>query len=165
MVAHDGAVNLPGLDLRADAQLALLRELPTGIQGDADLRDALLSAIRPSRIAKVGDDSHDVGLAAGDVALVDTSHVITSGGDVNHVYLDVLPALVDGVWVCLSGMYWPFEYPPEVPQTWDEAYLVRAWLSMGSAYRIELFPDYLVSCHPGSLAGRFSTLWLRKLPA
>ena len=42
---------------------------------------------------------------------------------------------------------------------WNECYFVRAFLTYNSAYRVELFNDYLRIFHPEAL-GAVTPLWL-----
>jgi hypothetical protein len=83
----------------------------------------------------------------GDVIVVDSSHVVKLGGEVNRLVLDVLPRLRPGVVVHFHDVFWPFEYPRawylrgEYP---NEQYLLQAFLSGNAGYRI-LFAAHAVS--------------------
>jgi len=75
-------------------------------------------------------------LAANDVLFIDSSHVITTGGDVPYLYLQVLPQLSPGVLIHVHDIFLPFEYPQEFVVKerwgWTEQYLLHALL-MGNA--------------------------------
>jgi hypothetical protein len=66
-------------------------------------------------------------LTAGDALFVDTTHTVKTGGDVDRIFLDLLPRLAPGVWVHVHDIFLPYEYP----RTWvvDEP---RAWASSTS---------------------------------
>jgi hypothetical protein len=46
-----------------------------------------------------------------DILLIDSSHVVRIGGDVNYEYLEVLPRLKKGVVVHIHDIFLPKEYP------------------------------------------------------
>jgi hypothetical protein len=71
-------------------------------------------------------------------------------------------------------IFWPFEYSREqVFQgiSWNEAYLLRAFLANNSKYEVLFFPSWLEAAHaqewqgafPGVKGIRSSSLWIRKL--
>jgi hypothetical protein len=71
-------------------------------------------------------------LGPNDLLFIDSSHVITTGGDVLYLYLQVLPRLRPGVLVHAHDIFLPFEYPQEfiVKERWgwNEQYLLYALL-------------------------------------
>ncbi|WP_295584392.1 class I SAM-dependent methyltransferase [uncultured Lamprocystis sp.] len=140
---------------------------------EADLRGRIVTApvqdVPLSLFAELGK---------GDILFVDSSHVIKAGSDVQHLLDEVFPRLVDGVYIHIHDVFYPFEYP----ESWlvtgcsvNEAYAVRALLQFSSGYRIELFTDYLKTTHrewlsermPLTLNGSFPTggIWLRRTAA
>jgi hypothetical protein len=74
-------------------------------------------------------------------------------------------------------MFYPFEYPREwvidQNRSWNEVYLVEAFLSGNPEYEILFFNDYMASKQgallsqlmPKSMLNSGGSLWLRKLPA
>lgn len=82
------------------------------------------------------------GLGPGDVLFVDTSHVVRTGGDVNRIVLDVLPALADGVVVHFHDIWLPYEYHRALTETlganWSEQYLLQALLSGNPGFAVLL---------------------------
>jgi hypothetical protein len=85
-------------------------------------------------------------LEAGDVLLIDSTHVAKLGSDVNHHVFQVLPQLGPGVYVHFHDILYPFEYPlqwAKEGRAWNEAYLLRAFLSFNPTYEIVLFNDLL----------------------
>ena len=117
-------------------------------------------------------------LSRDDVLFIDSSHVAKTGSDVNLLFLDVLPQLAPGVHVHVHDILHPFEYSPDyVHHAWNEVYLLRAFLTHNSAWRINLFPSFLERFHGDRLQRdmpmvmrtcpnsevRGSSIWLEKL--
>lgn len=112
-------------------------------------------------------------LGDGDVLFIDSSHVVKMGSDVLHLVFEVLPRLSPGVVVHFHDIFWPFDYPDawvREGRAWNEAYLLRAFLSFNDAFEILLFNSYLGAQHrdllqrhlPASLENTGGSLWLRK---
>jgi hypothetical protein len=114
-------------------------------------------------------------LGAGDVLLVDSSHVLKAGSDVQHLVDEVYPRLMRGVHLHVHDVFYPFEYPPRWLETGcslNEAYVVRAMLASGGAWEVVLWDSFLARFHrawlaahlPLTLAGAFPTggIWLRR---
>jgi hypothetical protein len=49
-------------------------------------------------------------LESGDILFIDSSHTVKIGGDVNYLFLEVLPRLKAGVIVHVHDIFFPFEY-------------------------------------------------------
>jgi hypothetical protein len=79
-------------------------------------------------------------LRANDLLIVDTTHTVKMGGDVNHVVLDILPALHSGVLVHFHDIFLPWEYPRKWAEDyglfWNEQYLLQAFLSLNDEFEI-----------------------------
>jgi len=89
-------------------------------------------------------------LHSGDILFIDSSHVSKTGSDVNFELFDILPKLNSGVWVHIHDMFWPFEYPDawiEEGRSWNELYMIRAFLTFNSGFRVKLFQHYLFEEH------------------
>lgn len=87
-------------------------------------------------------DSLDVG----DLLFVDSSHVSKAGSDVNHLLFNVIPNLPRGCYVHIHDIFKGFEYPEEwlrAGRSWNEAYLLRAFLMFNSAFSIYAWPQLL----------------------
>jgi methyltransferase family protein len=86
-------------------------------------------------------------LRAGDVLFVDTTHTVKTGGEVDHVILDILPRLTPGVWVHFHDIFLPWEYPREFVvdgrRAWAEQYLLQAFLAFNPSFQVE-FPALAV---------------------
>jgi predicted O-methyltransferase YrrM len=118
-------------------------------------------------------DSIFEALGAGDILLIDTSHVSKVGSDVNHLFFKVLPALRPGVWVHIHDVTGNLEYPRhwfDEGRAWNELYILRAFLMYNRAFRIMFSSAYMSDEHhdflrermPLCAAGGGGQLWLRK---
>lgn len=114
-------------------------------------------------------------LSANDIFFIDSSHVSKAGSDVNYLLFEVLPKLQPGVYIHFHDIFYPFEYPQrwicDLGISWNEAYLIRAFLQYNQSFRIALFINYLERFHadqlralmPQSAGGAGGSLWLRKV--
>lgn len=119
---------------------------------------------------KVADE-----LKAHDILFIDSTHVAKAGGDVNHNLFVVLPRIAPGVFIHFHDVFYPFEYPEswffEENRSWNELYLLRAFLAHNPAYRIVFFNDFMYRHHQSLLDRRMplfgrnpgGSLWLEKL--
>lgn len=89
-------------------------------------------------------------LGAGDMLFIDSSHVIRTGGDVQFLYLDVLPRLKPGVLVHIHDIQLPYEYPRSYPPRyfWTEQYLLQAFLAHNPRFEVLLGGYMLQTDHP-----------------
>ena len=111
-------------------------------------------------------------LEAGDILFIDSSHVTKAGSDVNYLYFDVIPSLPSGVFVHVHDIFWPFEYPQAwvmEGRAWNEAYLLRAYLTANHDIEIIWFNNYLAQRYRDRISAALSvwadnpggSLWLR----
>jgi predicted O-methyltransferase YrrM len=86
-------------------------------------------------------------LSANDLLFIDSSHVIRYGGDVLHLYLEVLPALNPGVVVHIHDIHLPQPYPrvyfDQQRYVWNEQQLLQAFLCHNSQFEI-LLPCWMI---------------------
>jgi hypothetical protein len=106
-------------------------------------------------------------LPPGAILFIDSSHRAGPGSDVNHLLLEVVPALAPGVLVHVHDIYLPEDYPAgwNVDEGWHytEQYLLQALLSFSSGLRV-LWPARKVLRERDSeLAGLFPDRELRGL--
>lgn len=110
----------------------------------------------------------------GDILFVDSTHVVKAGSDVNHIFFEVLPRLAVGVWVHLHDVFFPFEYPMEwlrEGRAWQEAYLLRAFLTGNDGFEIRWFQSFMWMRHGALLESRLpaiakntgGNIWLQKV--
>lgn len=123
-------------------------------------------------VQEVALETYDV-LAAHDVLFIDSTHVLKTGSDVNHLLFEVLPRLAPGVWVHVHDVAHPFEYPREWVEegrAWNEAYAWRAFLQYNAAFEIQVMntcleflePDWFRANMPLCLRNVGGSLWLRR---
>jgi Methyltransferase domain len=79
-------------------------------------------------------------LAAGDVLLVDGSHVVHMSSDVTVLFTEVLPNLAAGVLVGIDDVFLPWDYPATWSGRWyAEQYLLAVLLLSGDpSWRVAL---------------------------
>jgi len=143
------------------------------------LRD-LLAGTPTSNYRIVESPAQDIDVAlideleAGDVLFIDSTHVTKAGSDVNFHVFNLLPRLKSGVYVHFHDVFFPFEYPPEWffegNRSWNELYLLRAFLAHNEAFEIVLFNHYLARRFPDVMRAAMplftnnpgGALWIRK---
>jgi hypothetical protein len=80
------------------------------------------------------------GLQAGDILFIDSSHTVKVGGDVVHLFTEVLPRLRAGVLVHVHDVYLPWPYPRTWVTVnrwyWAEQYLLQALLCDSAAWEV-----------------------------
>ena len=82
-------------------------------------------------------------LGAGDLLFIDSSHVVKAGSDVSHLFFEVLPILHSGVTIHIHDVFRNFEYPEKWfsdGRFWNESYMLRAFLTFNSRFRIQYWP-------------------------
>ena len=79
-------------------------------------------------------------LAAGDILFIDSSHTVRIGGDVVHLFCEVIPQLAPGVIVHVHDIYLPYEYPRAWAETlrwyWAEQYVLQALLAGSERFEV-----------------------------
>ncbi len=143
----------------------------------------LQSLLKPEdegKVSIVRSMAQDVDLALvdalgdGDVLFIDSTHVTKAGGDVNFHLFTILPRLASGVYIHFHDILFPFEYPQEwllkENRSWNEAYILRAFLMGNPNFEIVFFNDYMYERHHEEMNKRMplfskgpgGSLWLRK---
>src|SRR5258708_6328530 len=94
-------------------------------------------------------------LKAGDFLFYDGSHCAKAASDVNWFFFRLLPRLQPGVIIHLHDIHFPEDYADDViftrGQTWNEQYVLQAFLMHNAAYRILLANRYLFHRRKGAL--------------
>lgn len=108
-----------------------------------------------------------------DVLFIDSTHISKTGSDVNYILFNILPRLKTGVLVHFHDIFYPFEYPKNwvyQGRSWNEAYILKAFLMNNNHYEIILFADYLHKHHknkfenmPLCYKNTGGNIWLKKL--
>ncbi|MEO7275729.1 MAG: class I SAM-dependent methyltransferase [Vicinamibacterales bacterium] len=116
-------------------------------------------------------------LAANDILFVDSSHVSKAGSDLNHILFELLPRLAPGVLIHFHDIPYPFEYPRswfELGVSWNEPYILRAFLQYNSCFSIRFWNDFMMTFHADEIRGLMplcadppvfgvgGSLWLQK---
>lgn len=116
-------------------------------------------------------------LEAGDFLFYDGSHCSKVGSDVNWFFFKILPRLRPGVIIHIHDISLPDEYPQpwifERGQTWNEQYVLQAFLMHNSAYKILIANRYLFHQRAKELETLYhklqpvygSSFWMQKLGA
>lgn len=92
-------------------------------------------------------------LKENDILFIDSGHCVRIGGDVNYLFLDILPRLAPGVIVHIHDVGFPYEYPKVYAtsetfrQFWTEQYLLQSFLCFNSEFEILLAMNYLMTDH------------------
>jgi hypothetical protein len=95
-------------------------------------------------------------LGENDILFVDTSHVVTIGGEVPFLVLEVLPVLRPGVVVHFHDIWLPDEYHRNLSEYlgvyWNEQYLVQAFLAGNPGYEVVFATHAVVEAHRAAIA-------------
>ena len=116
-------------------------------------------------------------LVSGDILFIDSSHTVKIGGDVNYLFLEVLPRLKPGVIVHVHDIFLPFEYQRdwvmEKFRFWTEQYMLQSFLTFNSEFEVLMANSYLNYWHEEELKTVFPDLpsyrggsfWIRRKPS
>ena len=110
-------------------------------------------------------------LEAGDVCFYDGSHCVRTGGDVTWFFFEVLPRLAPGVWIHVHDVFFPDDYHDEwifdEGLSWNEQYLLQAFLMDNDAYRVRLCTHLLHRLRRDEIGGPQApdggSVWLEKV--
>ena len=95
----------------------------------------------PNRLQEIPLTLFDT-LGENDMLFVDSTHISKVNSDVNRIFFEILPRLKSGVYVHFHDIFYPFSYPKEwlrAKNSWNETYILRAFLEFNSAYEIVFF--------------------------
>jgi len=113
-------------------------------------------------------------LHSGDVLFIDSSHTVKIGGDVNYLFLEVLPRLEPGVIVHVHDIFLPFDYRRDWVldefRFWTEQYLLQAFLSFNSEFEVLMANSYVAHRYMKDLKATFTnspwwgggSFWMRR---
>jgi hypothetical protein len=116
-------------------------------------------------------------LREGDILFIDSSHTVKIAGDVNYLFLEVLPRLKPGVIVHVHDIFLPFDYRRDWVMDelrfWTEQYLLQAFLSFNSEFEVLIANAYLGHRYMEDLKTAFpnspwwggGSFWMRRRPA
>lgn len=113
-------------------------------------------------------------LESGDILFIDSSHTVKIGGDVNYLFLEVMPRLKPGVIVHVHDIFLPFDYRRDWVldefRFWTEQYLLQAFMMFNSEFEVLMANSYLNHYHQEDLKAAFPNLpsweggsfWIRR---
>ncbi|MGH6952610.1 MAG: class I SAM-dependent methyltransferase [Alphaproteobacteria bacterium] len=113
-------------------------------------------------------------LGPGDIAFVDSSHILVPGSDVDFILNIVLPSLPAGVYVHFHDVFLPDDYPAEWVWRGYNEQTALPGLIVGGAYEPVFASRYVTTRMKGQLGGSVldrlarvegaheSSLWLKK---
>ena len=110
-------------------------------------------------------------LRANDILFIDSSHVVSIDSDVLYECLCILPKLSPGVLIHFHDIFAPLDYPEKFVKTnlcfWNEQYLLEAFLSFNSAFKVMWAASAMQQSHAGLLREAFPA-WegsFRRMPS
>jgi Methyltransferase domain len=130
-------------------ELTFIEPYPQLLKSLVRAGDLTQNTILQTRLQDVPLATFEV-LEANDVLFIDSTHVSKTNSDVNYLFFEILPRLASGVIVHIHDIFYPFEYPRTwilEGRSWNEAYLLRAFLQYNPKFEIMLFNDYIQTMH------------------
>lgn len=86
-------------------------------------------------------------LESNDILFIDSSHVVKTGSDIQHILFKILPKLKNGVYIHFHDIFYPFEYPKQWilnnRWNWNEQYFLISFLMYNKQFKIVLLTHYL----------------------
>ena len=113
-----------------------------------------------------------------DILFIDSSHTVKIFGDVNYLFLTILPQLRPGVLVHVHDVFFPRDYLPHhffskgPRQVWQEQYLLQAFLVHNREFEVMCSMSYLHFKYVDELVRMFpwyhrsrcpSSFWMRRV--
>lgn len=142
---HSTALMLDAKDyLKLDVQITCVEPFPTRLRETLGPRIVDVDLME-SNVQDVDSNVFST-LKADDLLFIDSSHVSKAGSDVNYLFFEVVPSLRPGCFVHVHDIFMGFEYPEKwfrEGRSWNEAYLLRAFLMFNSTFSIYAWPQVL----------------------
>lgn len=142
------------------------KELLSALPAEWSLHETILQRAPLEVFEALGD---------GDVCFYDGSHVARTASDVVWFFFEVVPRLRPGVLVHVHDIFWPADYPDEWifdrAQTWNEQYLLQAFLMYNRDFEPLICNAALAEAYEAELTELFSgvearahgvSVWLRR---
>ncbi|MEM9413675.1 MAG: class I SAM-dependent methyltransferase [Planctomycetota bacterium] len=117
--------------------------------------DVLCSHVIRERLENAtGLNAYISKLSENDIVFLDGSHRCFQNSDVTIFFIDVLPAIPDGVIVGIHDIFWPNDYPPNwLSRYYNEQYVLGAYmLAMGSLFPLEFSCAYMAMHYGNEIA-------------
>lgn len=160
--------------LGGSMEVVVIDPFPDVLLGLLKAEDAYRGSIRQMPLQAVGDELF-ASLGPDDILFIDSSHVSKTGSDVNDYLFRIFPLLRPGTVIHIHDVFYPFEYPSEwimENRSWNEIYLLRAFLQYNPAFEILYFNDWIYRKRYRDLTGQRmplclkntgGSIWLRKI--
>lgn len=122
------------------------KTIRSGFPGFSGLVEKKLQDIDLDYFSRLGEN---------DILFVDSTHVVQIGGDVNYIFLELIPRLKKGVIVHVHDIFSPSDYPKkwifEDRFFWTEQYILQAFLSFNSDFEVLWASSYMHENYSGKL--------------
>ena len=138
-------INERFLDNQVD--ITFIEPYPERLHSLLDQADKDTYTIHATEVQNVDITVYD-SLEEGDLLFIDSSHILKTGSDLWHQIFNILPRLKKGVIIHFHDIFYPFEYSRDWVyggKAYNETYFVRAFLMYNEAFKVQLFPHYLLS--------------------
>lgn len=134
-----------------EGQIAItfIEPYPELLQSLTSERDLQSQTVLSNRLQDIPLETF-AALQANDILFIDSTHVSKTNSDVNYLFFEILPRLNPGVVVHIHDIFNGFEYPKDwilEGRSWNEAYVLRAFLQYNNSVEILLFNNYLLVEH------------------
>lgn len=151
-----------------------IEPFPSNVVALLGAREQYKQNIIPHKLQEVPLDIF-ARLQSGDILFIDSSHVAKTGSDVLDYMFRIMPVLKPGVVVHIHDIFYPFEYPKDWIATenrsWNEAYLVRAFLQENPKWSVLFMFDWFFKCQlslliermPLCVEHRGGSLWIQRI--
>jgi len=145
------------------AQYNLDCHVTTVDQDTTRLSELLITSTSSHNISVIKSPLQEVDIAVfkalekDDILFVDSSHISKTGSELHKIIFDVLPALKRGVIIHFHDIFQNFEYPKEWIDegiSFNESYLLRAFLQYNSEFKILLYLGQLQQDYPDVISDK-----------
>ncbi len=157
-----------------ETTIICVEPFPQRLRSTLTDRDTDRVTIIEAMVQTTAPEMYDT-LEAGDILFIDSTHVVKTGSDVCFEIFEILPRLKPGVIVHFHDIHYPFEYPDvwifDKRWSWNEIYMVRAFLMYNDRFRVIAFNNYwgqhhrpeLESAYGASVPNPGVSIWMRVL--
>uniref|UniRef100_A0A7S3L9S6 Class I SAM-dependent methyltransferase n=1 Tax=Amphora coffeiformis TaxID=265554 RepID=A0A7S3L9S6_9STRA len=143
-----GKLNDNGSDSgRPQTDITVIEPFPDQSHNSHLLKADGINRLVVKKIQDVPLEEFDV-LEANDILFLDSSHVVATGTDTVHEFLNILPRLAKGVIVHVHDIFLPHDLPRHwvmgEHRGWSEQYLLAAFLMYNSDFEVVASSSYMV---------------------
>ena len=157
-----------------ETTIICVEPFPKRLRSTLTDRDTDRVTIIEAMVQTTAPEMYDT-LEAGDILFIDSTHVVKTGSDVCFEIFEILPRLKPGVIVHFHDIQYPFEYPDvwifDKRWSWNEIYMVRAFLMYNDRFSVIAFNSYWGQLHRPELESAYGapvpkpggSIWMRVL--